>query len=67
MCLVGGWGAQAPAVIIAEDDFLFSPDFYEYFHATAPVLVRAHPCYLDSLHMAQSAMGRLIWVSKWRL
>ena len=31
--------AQAPAVIIAEDDFLFSPDFYEYFHATAPILV----------------------------
>jgi hypothetical protein len=30
---------QAPAIIIVEDDFLFSPDFYDYFHATAPLLV----------------------------
>lgn len=28
----------APAVIVAEDDFLFSPDWYEYFHAVAPAL-----------------------------
>ena len=28
----------APAVIVVEDDFLFSPDFYEYFHAVAPVI-----------------------------
>lgn len=28
----------APAVIIVEDDFLFSPDFYEYFHAVAPAI-----------------------------
>lgn len=28
----------APAIIIAEDDLLFSPDFYEYLAATAPVL-----------------------------
>lgn len=26
---------RAPGVIVAEDDFLFSPDFYEYFHAAA--------------------------------
>jgi hypothetical protein len=29
---------RAPAVIVAEDDFLFSPDWYEYFHAVAPAL-----------------------------
>ena len=28
----------APGIIIVEDDFVFSPDFYEYFHAVAPVL-----------------------------
>ena len=28
----------APAVIIIEDDLLFSPDFYEYFHTMAPLL-----------------------------
>ena len=28
----------APAIIIVEDDLLFSPDFYEYLVATAPVL-----------------------------
>lgn len=28
----------APGVIVAEDDFVFSPDFYEYFHAVAPAL-----------------------------
>jgi hypothetical protein len=29
---------SAPAVIIVEDDLLFSPDFYEYFSSLAPVL-----------------------------
>lgn len=29
---------DAPALIIIEDDLLFSPDFYEYFHAVGPVL-----------------------------
>lgn len=29
---------DAPAVIIVEDDLLFSPDFYEYFCALAPAL-----------------------------
>lgn len=29
---------DAPAVIVAEDDFLFSPDWFEYFHAVAPAL-----------------------------
>jgi hypothetical protein len=28
----------SPAIIIAEDDLLFSPDFYEYLTATAPIL-----------------------------
>jgi hypothetical protein len=39
----------APAVIVVEDDLLFSPDFLEYFTATAPLLeadesVSAEPC-----------------------
>jgi hypothetical protein len=29
---------EAPAVIVVEDDLLFSPDFYEYFHAIGPIL-----------------------------
>lgn len=29
---------SAPALIVVEDDLLFSPDFYEYFAAVAPVL-----------------------------
>jgi hypothetical protein len=31
---------NAPGVIVVEDDFLFSPDFLEYFHHTAPILER---------------------------
>jgi len=30
--------ADAPAAIIIEDDLLFSPDFYEYFHALGSLL-----------------------------
>lgn len=29
---------EAPAVIVIEDDLLFSPDFYEYFLSNAPVM-----------------------------
>jgi alpha-1,3-mannosyl-glycoprotein beta-1,2-N-acetylglucosaminyltransferase len=29
---------HAPAVVVAEDDFLFASDWYEYFHAVAPAL-----------------------------
>jgi GNT-I family/Glycosyltransferase family 18 len=29
---------KAPGVIVVEDDMSFSPDFYEYFHAVAPLL-----------------------------
>lgn len=29
---------SAPAIIIVEDDLLFSPDFYEYFHAVSPIM-----------------------------
>ena len=29
---------NAPGIIIVEDDLLFSPDFYDYFTATAPIL-----------------------------
>ncbi len=28
----------APAVLVVEDDLLFSPDFYEYFHSVGEVL-----------------------------
>lgn len=31
---------HAPGVIVVEDDFLFSPDFLEFFHHTAPILER---------------------------
>lgn len=31
---------DAPAVIVVEDDLLFSPDFYEYFRTMAPILDR---------------------------
>jgi hypothetical protein len=29
---------DAPAIIIIEDDLLFSPDFYDYMHAAGPIL-----------------------------
>lgn len=29
---------RAPGVIVVEDDMAFSPDFYEYFHAVAPLI-----------------------------
>ena len=29
---------HTPAIIVAEDDLLFSPDFYEYLTSTAPIL-----------------------------
>ena len=32
---------QAPAVIVVEDDFLFSPDFFEYFEHNSRALVRS--------------------------
>lgn len=31
---------SAPAVIVVEDDFLFSPDFIEFFESVGPVLER---------------------------
>ena len=30
--------SESPAIVIVEDDLLFSPDFMEYFEAIAPVL-----------------------------
>ena len=39
--LISGAGPQAPAVIVVEDDFLFSPDFFEYFEHNARALVRS--------------------------
>ncbi|CAM9628162.1 unnamed protein product, partial [Heterosigma akashiwo] len=39
-----GWAfdehKDAPAVLVVEDDFYFSPDFLEYFEANAPLLDR---------------------------
>lgn len=29
---------EAPAIIVVEDDFLFSPDFLDYFHSVGPLL-----------------------------
>ena len=34
----GAVNRDAPCVIVVEDDLRFSPDFYEYFQAVAPVL-----------------------------
>lgn len=34
------WFVKAPAVVIVEDDLLFSPDFLEYLETNAPVLER---------------------------
>jgi glycosyltransferase involved in cell wall biosynthesis len=39
---------SAPGLIVAEDDFLFSPDFYEYFHAVAPALEADRSLWLAS-------------------
>eukprot|EP00904_Undaria_pinnatifida_P012446 jgi/Undpi1/8331/HiC_scaffold_25.g10800.m1 len=40
MVLQDGSDEPAPAVIIVEDDLLFSPDFLEFFEANAPILER---------------------------
>ena len=32
------WRPDSPALIIIEDDFLFSPDFLEYFEVNSPIL-----------------------------
>ena len=37
--LISGAGPQAPAVIVVEDDFLFSPDFFEDFEHNAGALL----------------------------
>ena len=39
---------QAPAIIIVEDDLAFSPDFYQYFVANAPVLEQDRSLFLLS-------------------
>jgi len=39
---------QAPAVIVVEDDFLFSPDFMEYFVTVAPVVLKDPTVWLAS-------------------
>ena len=32
------WRGESPALIVVEDDFLFSPDFLEYFESSGPIL-----------------------------
>lgn len=39
---------KATAVIVVEDDLLFSPDFYEYFISTAPILEQDKSLFLIS-------------------
>ncbi len=49
---------RAPAVIVAEDDLLFSPDFYEYFHAVAPALEADSSLWLASAWVRGEATRR---------
>ena len=39
---------QAPAVIIIEDDLLFSPDFLEYFTSVAPLIEKDPTVFIAS-------------------
>ncbi len=45
---------NVPASIIVEDDFLFSPDFYEYFHGVARALDADPTLWLASAWVRQS-------------
>ena len=50
---------DAPAVVVAEDDFLFSPDFLEFFSATAPLLeVGVLPLKKDTPHFVRLPFPR---------
>ncbi|GBG24702.1 Protein O-linked-mannose beta-1,2-N-acetylglucosaminyltransferase 1 [Hondaea fermentalgiana] len=40
--------ADAPGIIIIEDDFLFSPDFVEYFSTVAPAIIKDPTLWLAS-------------------
>jgi hypothetical protein len=48
----------APALIIVEDDFVFAPDFYEYFHAVAPAVEADPSLWIASAWNDNGARGR---------
>lgn len=50
----------APAIIITEDDLLFSPDFYEYLTATAPILDDDPTTFVVSAWNDNGFKGRVI-------
>ena len=50
---------EAPAVIIVEDDLLFSPDFYEYLVSTAPVLEKDPTTFVVSAWNDNGFKGRV--------
>ncbi len=50
----------APALIVVEDDLLFSPDFYEYFRAVAPVLDEDPSTFVVSAWSDNGFKGRVM-------
>lgn len=50
---------NAPAVIVVEDDLLFAPDFYEYFHAVAPILDHDRSVFVISAWNDNGFKGRV--------
>ena len=48
----------APAIIVAEDDFLFSPDFLAYFAAMAPLLERDPTAFVVSAWNDNGLLGK---------
>ncbi len=50
----------APAIIVVEDDLLFSPDFYEYFHAVGAVLERDNSLFLVSAWSDNGFRGKVV-------
>ena len=49
----------APAIIVAEDDFLFSPDFLAYFEAMAPLLERDPSAFVVSAWNDNGLRGKV--------
>ena len=50
---------EAPAIIIVEDDLLFSPDFYEYLASTAPILEKDPTTFVVSAWNDNGFKGRV--------
>lgn len=50
---------EAPAIIVVEDDLLFSPDFYEYLVSTAPVLEKDPTTFVVSAWNDNGFKGRV--------